>query len=71
MSADLKDFIARTSAHVHFLERNLDMAKGHAEKTIKILYNHKHAYLYQSFETLAEICFAKPLEAQNQGSGKL
>jgi tetratricopeptide (TPR) repeat protein len=56
--------ISQALARVHFLEGDLTTAKDLTDKAIKILQTHNHAYLYMSFETLAQIYLARALEAQ-------
>jgi len=63
-------FIAQALARVYFLEGDLDTAKDHANKAIRVFQDHKHAYLYKSFETLADIYLARSLEEQRQGNRK-
>ena len=62
--------ISQALARVHLLEGNLTAAKELVDKSIIILKNHKHAYLYLSWETLADICLAKALEAQKSGNAE-
>lgn len=60
--------ISQALARVHFLEGDLTTATDLTVKAIKILQIHNHAYLYMSFEILAEIYLAKALEAQRGGN---
>lgn len=62
--------ISQALARVHFLEGDLDLAKDHTDQAIKILQTHNHAYLYQSFETLAEVYSAKAVKAQKSGNSE-